>query len=56
MKYQLELTNTEIMLLQVLLEDDLTQKFTGWVDDEGYPLTEEFFNTLENKLSNGRGV
>lgn len=55
MKYQLELTNTELLLLRTLLEDDLTHKFYSWVDDEGYPLSEEFFEKLDEKLNTARG-
>jgi hypothetical protein len=53
-KYQLELTRTELLLLRVLLEEDLTKRFNGWVDEEGYPLTEEFFDDLDQKLYEAR--
>ena len=55
MKYQLELTITELMLLQTLLADDMS-KFSHWVDDEGFPLMDDFFENLDAKLANARGV
>ncbi len=55
MKYQLQLSDLELGILQVLLEEEAVERSGDWVDAEGYPVTEEFFQNLQEKLNTARG-